>query len=162
MRTKFISTGSSATAARYAASASILVCNGSRSRKMPDSVVIDVDARTRQVLQWDEFRATQTAIAVEPRTRAHQRQHLADRRAFAFQVVGTPQDERDRFRQRLAFLLHVDPAGVGPGARRLAWRKRWECGTDRTREDCVLSAGFPGCAANRRPARAEYKPASSA
>ena len=64
---------------------------------MPDSVIDDVDARTRELVERDQCRAGKPAVAVEARRGADQRQRLRDRRALGLQVVRAPQHDRDGF-----------------------------------------------------------------
>ena len=63
----------------------------------------DVDARSLELIERNQFRAGQAAVAVEARPRAEQRQRLPDRRAFVLEIVGAPQHDRDRLRQAVSF-----------------------------------------------------------
>ena len=68
----------------------------------------DVDARAAKLAQGDQFGPRKTTIAVEARGSADQRKDLGNLRAFALQIVRTPQHHRQRGRRA---------AGVGRVAR---------------------------------------------
>ncbi len=56
-----------------------------------------------ELVERDQFRAGQAAVAVEARPRTEQRQRLPDRRAFVLEIVGAPQHDRDRLRKAVSF-----------------------------------------------------------
>ncbi len=62
----------------------------------------DVDPRAAELFERDEARASEPAVGVEARTRADQRQRLADRAAFALEIVRAPENDRDAFGERMA------------------------------------------------------------
>ncbi len=60
-----------------------------------------VDARTAEFRERDQRRAAQAAVGVEARLGADPGERLTDRPAFALEIVGAPQHQRDRFRHAL-------------------------------------------------------------
>ena len=119
---------------------------------MPDSVIDDVDARPAELVERDELRAGEPAVAVEARRGAQQRQRLGDRPALGLQIVGAPQHDRDRLGQRVAVgrVAGEQPLGL---ARAVLHR---EGAGDAERIEAVqVAAGRQdrrACAAGRRPA----------
>ena len=61
-----------------------------------------VDAWAPQFFQRNQRRTGNAAVAVKARARAHESQHLADGRAFVFQVVRAPQHHGNRLGQGVA------------------------------------------------------------
>ena len=59
-----------------------------------------VDPRPVELIERQQFRAGQAAIAVEARACAEQRKRLPDRRALVLEIVGAPQHDRHRLRYR--------------------------------------------------------------
>jgi hypothetical protein len=72
-----------------------------------------VHPRAAQLGQRHQLGTGQAAVAVEARPRAHQRQGLGDRAAFALEVVGAPQHQGDGLGQRVAVGPCGGPAGAG-------------------------------------------------
>ena len=71
---------------------------------MPDSVTTTSMRGRPSFLQRDQRGAGEAAVGVEARLGADPGERLADRAAFALEIVGSPQHQRDRFRQRVAVL----------------------------------------------------------
>ena len=111
-----------------------------------------VDARAAELRERHQHGAGQPSEAVEPRPRADQGERLPDRPALALQVVGAPQDERDRLRERQPVRRRAARAAGPPAGRHRPSRRHSECGKDRSHGCCGPSAGWPACAADRRPA----------
>ena len=66
----------------------------------------DVDARMFELVERDQRRPGQPAVAIEARRGSHERERLRDRRALGLQVVRAPKDHRDRFGKRIA-VAHI-------------------------------------------------------
>ena len=138
LRMKLRSGGSSAVAASSAASASSFVCNGSRSRKIPDNVTT-TSMRGRPSRSSGIKRAPVTpAVAIAPRFGAHQPQYLRDRPAFGFQVIGAPQHHRDGFRQGAGCFPMARQQAIGLTG---AIRDREDAGNAERIEPVQIAAG---------------------
>jgi hypothetical protein len=134
-------------AAFSAASASIRVCSGSRSRKMPDSVITTSMRGRPSSSSGIRSAPAEPAEAVEARLRPHQRQRLADRAAVGLDVVRPPEHQRHGARQR-----GWVRAKVAPVSRRRGRRIRSACGTGRRRGCCGPWAEPRASGSGRRPA----------
>ena len=147
------STGSSALAARNAASASILVCSGSRSRKMPESVMTTSIARTAQLGRAGPARRRRDGHSCRNAARAPISASTCPIGAPSFFRLSVPHSTKATVSGS-----GMPPSGgratAGPAARRPAPQRRWEYGRDRNHADCGPSAGLPACAADRRRAPA--------
>ena len=69
---------------------------------MPDSVITTSMRGRPSVCQRHQHRAGRGGHSRRSGARAHQGQRLGDRPALALEVVGAPQHQRERFRQRVA------------------------------------------------------------
>ena len=70
-----------------------------------------------ELVEGNQRRAAQAAIGVEARPRAEKRQRLTNRTAFALEVVGSPQNNRDRIGKRMTISSMAGEDALGlPGA----------------------------------------------
>ena len=87
-------------AARRRPRPAVSICSGSRSRKMPDSVMT-TSMRGRPSSRAESVARRTAGHSCRTAAGAHQPQRLGDRAAFGLQVVGAPQHHRDRLGQSL-------------------------------------------------------------